>query len=254
MDLRGVYLIPLGVSTERAERGDPPIRAQDAADEIASLVKELPVGTPAEYKKIPRIWEIAIAAGRRNQAAELLRLLEQATPLNDQPLHDWQAVVIGGGVVNGLTQSGEWPRRRLDSILAHEPEVRSRFERALKLAAEKADDGRVKAGTRYDALRMLGADSWQNSGQQLVKYLGHDVGHELQMGAVSGLMDMEADQAAAAVITNFPHLHDGNKRLAIEGLLRSPERRRQLQKAIEDGQIPADELKPEERALLVEIR
>jgi putative heme-binding domain-containing protein len=250
MDLRGVYLVPVGVSTERAEQGDPPTRSSDASDEIAAIVEGLSVGTPAEYDRIPEIWEAAISAGRRNHAAELLRLLELATPKLDEPLHDWQAVVLGGGIVNGLTHAGAWPRQRLESILLHAPELRVRFERSLKLAAAMADDPRTSGGTRYDALRLLGVDSWQNSGQQLLSYLTADVDHELQMGAVSALLDMEAAEPAAAVIESFGGLTDSNKQLAIEGLMRSAERRRLLADAIESGKIPADAVADEQRSQL----
>jgi putative membrane-bound dehydrogenase-like protein len=252
MDLRGVYLVPRGANRARAVAGEAPTAGPDAAVKIAELLNGLAVGTPAEYERIPAIWEEAIAAGRRNNAEELVRVLDLSLPKEGEPLRDWQAVVIGGGVINGLTQSGQWPRRRLDSILADAPELQARFERSRKLASKMADDEQVRDGTRYDALRMLGVNSWETSGKQLVRYLAPKHGDELQMGAVSGLLDIEAPEAGAAVIEAFSGLGEENQRLAIEGLLRSPERRRQLADAIKDGQIPANVLTPEQHSRLAE--
>jgi len=73
----------------------------------------LAVDTPREYERIPDIWRPAIAAGKRNDAAELKRLLDLSLPKADEPLRHWQAVVIGGGIINGLSMEGVWPGRRI---------------------------------------------------------------------------------------------------------------------------------------------
>jgi putative membrane-bound dehydrogenase-like protein len=254
MDLRGVYLVPRGANRDRALAGEAPTNSPDAAVKIAELLKGLAVGTSAEYQRIPAIWEEAIAAGRRNIDRELVRVLDLSLPNDGEPLRDWQAVVIGGGVINGLSQQDKWPRARLTELLKPYPQLQSQWQRTVELSLAIADDEAVKNGTRYDALRILGADTWERGGLKLQEYLDKDVNEELQMGAVSGLMDMEAPEASAAVLARMSNLQEGNKRLAIEGLLRTPQRRRQLVDAIEAGQISAEELAPEQRARLTEIK
>src|SRR5262245_27190043 len=46
-----------------------------SGDLIAGMVDDLKAGTDEEYRRIPWIWRVAIAAGKRNEADELRRLL-----------------------------------------------------------------------------------------------------------------------------------------------------------------------------------
>ena len=132
---------------------------QDAATVITKLLDGLAVDTPKEYERIPDIWRPALAAGKRNDAAELKRLLDLSLPKADEPLRHWQAVVIGGGIINGLSMEGVWPERRIKELLKDDATMTKRWNRVLDLADKMADDEKVPAGTRYDALRILGADS-----------------------------------------------------------------------------------------------
>jgi hypothetical protein len=171
-------------------------------------------------------------------------------PKEEEPLADWQAVVLGGGVINGISQKGLWPKRRLAELLADQPELLARWNRTLELASAMADDEAVKTGTRYDALRILGADDYQKWGPQIVRYLAAGVDDELHMGAVSGLSDMESPEVAAALIEAFPRLNEENRKLAFDALLRTPERKAALQAAVKDGKIPEEQLSAEQAAEL----
>src|SRR5262249_17300940 len=73
-----------------------------AADLLAALTADLRPGTKEEYRRIPWIWRVAIAAGKRNDTGQLRRILDVALPKAGEPLHDWQAVVLGGGLSNGV--------------------------------------------------------------------------------------------------------------------------------------------------------
>jgi putative membrane-bound dehydrogenase-like protein len=246
MDLRGVYLTPVGAPADWAIAGAPPRNGQDAATAIAKLVSGLAVGTPQEYERIPNIWREAIAAGKRNQTGELLRVMNLSLPVDGQPLADWQAVVIGGGVINGLSQVGEWPAHRLEEVLSDFPLLREKWERTLFLAETMADDSKVKTGTRYDAIRILGAGSWAHFGEKLARRLATEQDAELQMGVISALCDMEAEPVCQPFITVLPHLSGENRELAIEALLRTPQRARMLLEAVNRGDVPKDLLSDEQ--------
>jgi hypothetical protein len=225
--------------------------SEDAAARIAKLVDGLAVGTPAEYERIPEIWRVAVEGGKRDNDDELRRMLELAVPKLDEPATHWQVVVCGGGIVHGLSQQGVWPRRRIAALLDGNSPLAQRCERMVNLAAEMADDESVRSGTRYDALRILGASEFDRFGKQLKKYLS-DEDAELQMGAISGLSDMESPEAAEAILASFEKYTDENRKLTIAALLRNEERRAILKKAIDDGQVPlsaltaeqADQIKP----------
>ena len=163
-----------------------------ATDLIVAMTEGLGTDRAEEYRRIPWIWRVALPVGRRNQTKELHRLLGIAVPQPGAPLADWQAVVIGGGLINGITQSGAWPGRQIEAILRDDPGLSRRWQNMLVLASTMADNTAVPTGTRYDALRLLGVDSWDHRGAQLVKYLGKGVDAELQQGAVSALADMPA--------------------------------------------------------------
>jgi hypothetical protein len=217
----------------------------EAAGAISNLLDGLAVGTPAEYERIPEIWRIAVAAGKRNNAEELRRLLELSVPKLDEPATHWQVVVCGGGVVNGLSLAGVWPRTRIADLIRDDPLLMQRCERMVELSSAIADDETVRSGTRYDALRILGADDFDRSGEQLKEYLTHDDA-ELQMGAISGLSDMESPAAAKSILSSFSHYNDENRKLAIDTMLRTDERRAMLRKAVDNGEVPAAVLSAEQ--------
>lgn len=226
-----------------------PTETPNAAKEILALLDGLPVGTPGEYERIPGIWQIAVAAGKRNNTAELVEVLDVSLPKGDEPLYDWQAVVVGGGVINGVSLAGEWPKERLAEFFKERPELKPRWERSVPLAVKMSHNKEVRDGARYDALRMLGATTYDIGGEHLLKYLKGE-NRELQQGAVSGLVDIDEDRAVKDLIEAFNSLEVRNKTFAFEGLLRSDARREKLNAAIESGKISADSLTEEQRAQL----
>jgi hypothetical protein len=211
---------------------------QFAAELIAEMTRDLPPGE-LEYERIPWIWRVAIAAGRRNDAAKLRQVLGVSLPRENEPLRDWQAVVIGGGIINGITQSGVWPRQRIVEVIGDDQPLKARYARALELASPMADDEKVPTGTRYDALRMLGVEPWAKRGGQLARYLGKDSHPELQMGAVSGLGDMNDPNATAALIAALPALTESNRKLAFQALARDEPRLAALRDAVTAGKVDA---------------
>jgi hypothetical protein len=218
----------------------------DAAAAISKLVEGIAVGTPAEYERIPDIWRHALEVGKRNEYEELKRVLELSVPELSKPAEHWQVVVVGGGIVNGLSMSGVWPRERINELIRDDEALTRRWQRLIELSAEMADDKAVRSGTRYDALRILGANEFEKSGAQLVKYL-KDKDGELQMGAVSGLSDMKSPAAAEAIVASFGQLNEHNRGLAIDALQRSDARMALLQRALDDGRIKSSALTREQQ-------
>ena len=217
---------------------------QFSAQLIVELTRDLKPGTPAEYQRIPWIWRVAILCGKRNDSAAVRRVLSVSLPEADQPLRDWQAVVIGGGIINGISQRGDWPAVRVDEVLGDDQALRRRWARSLDLASAMADDEKVPTGTRYDALRMLGAEPWEKRAEQLVRYLVAGTNPELQMGAVSGLADVDAPGATAALVGAVPALTDQNRELALDALLRTEARTGALLDAVAVGKVDAALLGP----------
>ena len=105
------------------------------ADQVLKiLVAKLPNGdTEEEYRCIPWIWKLSIEATRNEEKSPgmILKLLELSTPAIDEPLRDWQAVVIGGAVINGLSLNGLWPEVELKRILQNDLQTKLRFDSAL---------------------------------------------------------------------------------------------------------------------------
>jgi hypothetical protein len=207
-----------------------------AADLIVEITKDLNPGE-LEYERIPWIWRVSVAAGRRNDADEIRRILKASLPRDGEPLRDWQAVVIGGGVINGISEQGVRPKPRIEEVIGNDAALVARWQRALDLSSAMADEERVPKGTRYDALRMLGVAAWEKRGDQVVRYLAKEVNAELQMGAVSGLVDMDAPEATQALINALPGLTDRNRDLALDGLLRDDARTAALLNALEENRV-----------------
>lgn len=223
-----------------------------AGEIVRGLVSDLAVGTPEEYKRIPLIWRVSIAAGKRNEAGELKSLLDVSLPKMDESLRHWQAVVIGGGIINGISLAGPWPGDRLASLQLSK-DLKARLKRSIDLASTMADDEKVPHGTRYDALRMLGIDTWERRGAQLSRYLGKGVNGELQQGAVSGLADVKSKNVGPAFVQNFDHFTPGNRKFALDALFRDESRLGAVLDLIELGKVEASSLGSERTTQLLAV-
>jgi len=244
--MTNVKLIALRVLMFLAVFGSSGFAAGQGSDEkIRALVTTI-TSQESEYEVIPRIWEIALADGKTNDAERIKKLLELAIPQGNAELRHWQAVVLGGSIINGLSQSGIWPRVRLAELMKGDKQMQSRWRRTLELAVKMADDERVPAGTRYDALRILGADPFESGRKQFEKYIAKGAHGELQMGAVSGLSDIDEPAATELLLSNLEGLTDANRPLAIAALIRTDERACALVDRINGGKLPSDVLTPKQ--------
>ena len=72
------------------------------------------------------------------------------------------------------------------------------------------------------------------------------IDRQLQMGAVSGLADIESPQVAPLLIDGLVFLDERNRKLAIEGLLRTEGRRVALEQAMakDKNLVRSGELEP----------
>jgi hypothetical protein len=238
--------------TEQKRRALVQEHLDQGVEIVRALTRDLQPGTPEEYERIPWIFRTSIGVSRRNNAGEIRRLLELSLPEEGKPLRDWQAVVVGGGVINGLSEEGIWPGRRVAEILAGYSQLWARWRRALKQAAAMSGNTDVPLPTRYDALRMIAMQPWHESGERLAKHL-EDSEETLQMGAVSGLADMLSPQVAKALLSAWNQYTEGSRALAFEALLRTPSRTAALLEAITTGQVAPSELSAEQTRQLRDL-
>lgn len=226
-----------------------------SAELIAALADGLDAADEAEeYRRIPWIWRVAIAAGKRNDADEMRRILEVSLPADgpEAKLKDWQSVVIGGGLINGVSMTGPMPGARFEEVVGDDPSLKARWERSIALASKMADDEQVRTGTRYDALRMLGVAPWDEHGEQLVRYLAEGIDPELHQGAVCALADVPASEVVPALVECLGRLTPGNKAFATAALIRDADRREAVVDALEAGRLQPEDLGEEARAALID--
>jgi putative membrane-bound dehydrogenase-like protein len=282
MDLRGVHLVAAGKMPVLAQAAaaidaDPAMIARviledsrpaaereklirdhlgQAAELVAAMAAELPVPADEkeEYRRIPWIWRVAIAAGKKNETESLRKLLAASLPKVGEPLRDWQAVVVGGGIINGISQQGVWPGERMQELLNGETDLVKRWQQTLSLAATMADNEKVKTGTRYDALRIIPLAGWKSAGGQLTKYLQKGIDDELHMGAISGISDVDAPEVAGLLAAAYAHFNPGNRSLAIDALLRTEARAAVLVEALENEQIKPGDFKEAQSKKLREVK
>jgi hypothetical protein len=274
--LRTIYLVPVGTQpntptqpapkspAELAKlilRDDQPMPVREglvkeavpqAPEVICAMAADLPANdAKEEYRRIPWIWRVAIAASRRDDAKLLIGLIQLSLPQKGRPMRDWQAVVLGGGVINGLSLEGKWPGRRLRELLGDNADLKQRWDETLKLSHAMADNQKVPDGTRYDALRILALDDWKRAEPRLAQHLAKSAKAELQQGSVSGLVDVEDPAAAALLLKSLPDLTPGNRNFALGGMLRTPSRAIALVEAIEAGTVKLEWLEKDHREALV---
>ncbi len=199
----------------------PPALSTPSVKAIDELLAGVKIGTDDEYRVIPQVFAQAIAAGKRNNDAELIALLDYALPKEQEPLRDWQAVAIGGGVINGLSQAGAWPAQTIAAMILDDAALSARWQRSLTLAAAMADNDAVRSGTRYDALRMVAMLPWDRSREQLPRYLSSGKEGDLVQGAVSGLADVPHIEAISQLLAATPKVSADMRALAIQGAART---------------------------------
>jgi hypothetical protein len=202
-------------------------------------------GTPEELRRIPMIWRVAVAAAKRNDVRELGEVLDVSLPGKAEGLREWQAVVIGGGVINGVGLVGARPDERVAEVMKERPELGERWERAVAESFAMADDEKVIPGTRYDALRMVALAEWKKARPVLERYLGH-ANAELQQGAVSGLSDVRDDEAPRMLLDRIDELTESNRALAVEALVRDGGRYSMAKEGLRLGVLNREEIKAAE--------
>lgn len=213
---------------------------------IAALADGLPADSKEEYRRIPWIWRVAFLSGQRNRIEDLKKILDVSLPAEGAPLADWQAVVIGGGLINGISKLKEWPGARLTEVIGEDPGLKARWASAMKQAIVMVDNPKVPNGTRYDAIRFLGTLSWDQASGQLVRYLAKGIDAELQMGAISACNDIKSPAASQALLSGVGHYSKQNLTMALDALTRLPERMDPLLDAIADGRIQREQLSEEQ--------
>jgi len=213
-----------------------------AGEIIPLMAAGLPeqAGSKEEYRRIPWIWRLAIAAGKSGNNDLIKSVLAASLPQDGQPLQHWQAVVIGGGLINGIGLAGQWPLQELSAIVGDDKSLSRLWLRSLELSTAMADDDNVPTGTRYDALRMVAMRKEPEALAQLERYLQKDVHAELQMGAVSGLSDVPDIKVAALLIKACEYLSGTNRKLAIKALTRDEPRCLAVLEAVSKKRIVAD--------------
>ncbi len=221
---------------------------QDADYVILAMLRQLRPDN--EYELIPWIWRVSIAAGKQADPAMIHRVLDIAMPATEEKLRDWQAVVIGGGIINGLSIQHHSPKAFLAAITSVTPELAQRWQHTLDESVAMTSNESVPVGTRYDALRIIALLPEQACIPILSKFLTKSSDAELQMGSVSGLVDVAGSGSSQMLIDTMADLHPNNRELALEGLLRTNPRRAQLLEGVLGGKIQPQWISPERRATL----
>ena len=224
----------------------------ESINRVSDLLADVKIGSQQELEKIPAIWSVAIEAGRRNNADELRDMLNLALPRKDEPLSLWQAVAIGGGIVNGLSEATNRPNERIVELLSDRAKLAERWNRALELAARMADNDAVIPGFRYDALRMVALRPWDIARQQLTVYLAENANHDLQQGAISGLADIPNAEAAALLVAALRYLDPGQRDLALKGIVRTSDGAKHLLATIASQSLGASLVNDDLRKKLID--
>jgi len=123
---------------------------------------------------------------------------------------------------------------------------------AIKQSFAMADNEKVPMGTRYDALRMIALADRDEAIKALSKYIGKGVNAELQMGAVSGLVDVHSPKSVDVLLQSLPDLTKENRSLAIDGLMRTPGRAKGLLNALKNGDAKMEWMSEAQRKALRE--
>ena len=186
---------------------------------LKALTADLPRETSKEeYRRIPWIWRVTVAAGKRNQVEEMAPIVLFCIPAEKQPLRDWQAVVLGGGIINGIGLVGGWPDEQIREIIGRGREQRKRWRQVLNLAGKMADDEKVFKGTPTTPCESS-ASIPGTTAVRCCRYLLKGTDDELQQGAIGGLGTMRSPSVAAGNPFRLRPLQRGEWGFALDALL-----------------------------------
>lgn len=218
-----------------AERGAP----ERPARIVRAMAQGLPEpsGSAEEYGRIPAIWRLAVAVGRAADR-DTIRALVAASLPEGRPLAHWQAVVLGGGIVNGAGLAGHSPGGVVEEAIGGDAALVERWRAALEDAVRLADDPTVPDGTRYDALRMVALAPPERALPILERVLERGASDELVQGAVCGLVDVDHVDATRALLAAVPRVDGANLDFALRGLARDEGRALALLAAFHAGRVP----------------
>ncbi len=208
-----------------------------ASEILTELIRDLESETREETKRIPWIFRVTVAAGERNTDSELLEILEISLPKPGEKLLNWQTVVLGGGIVNGISRQGIWPKSRIHDILQADHILSERWKYAIEKSYQIAANPEVPNPWRYDALRILAMDSPEKSIPELQSYLDPDLDDHLHMGAISGLSDIQSPEVTGLLLSGLPHFSDRNRNLVLKAMLRTDLRIAVLFKKISSNEL-----------------
>lgn len=202
-----------------------------------------------QYRRIPWIWRLAINATKQQRIEVQRDLLLLSLPAADQPLTDWQAVVLGGGLINGLSQLGTSPADRIAELLRaseSDKDSQQRWKRTLELATKMAADADTPSGTRYDALRILGAGDWDSHEKTISRYLVPGTDEELQMGAANAAADLSSPEATKTLLKALAGLSEDNRNLALSVLVSREPQRDRVRLALQSHELTKEWLTAEQ--------
>jgi hypothetical protein len=195
-----------------------------------------------QVRWIPTIWMLTNRACKSGDQDLAMRILDEALPRIDGTIDDWRVVVLGGGVVGGLSDSITWPRPVIENWMESDAQRIARWQRVLMFSIEKAADEKTSTGTRYDALRLVGMLPEEQVFSVLDPYWNGDVHEELRMGAISAASDIDSPQSVPLLSTAAKNESGHLRSLAIDGLLRTQAGRKSLVEELRMGNLPADAL------------
>ena len=93
-------------------------------------------------------------------------------------------------------------------------------------------------------------EGWDKRGAQLLRYLKPGTPDELQMGTVSGLVDIQSNHVAEHLIRHLPRLSKRNRQLALQGLIRTESRSLALLNAMKAKRVPLTLIDKQRKQLL----
>ena len=196
-----------------------------AVDVLTILVTSVKSASGEQTDKlVDTMWRIALLIGQQNNAGQVLRVLDVVLPQSADAIADWQIVVMGSGIIEGISKQTDWPKRRIDEILKEDKLLLKNWKKCLQKAGRKASDASNSTRIRYDALRIVAFDRWDNVEPLLREFTAKRANKELQTAAVKALAIIEDIESAKLLISEIKSLKPRDQKLAIDALVKTSER------------------------------
>ncbi len=200
--------------------------------------------------RLALLQELAALVGGRRDPEEVGDVLATVAALPGEGAIHWRMAGLNG-LADGMGRRGTQLAVFLQTLPESKKAVITQATALLTGAAEVAADRKRELPERLSAIGLLAHAPWKTAAATLPALLADEPAQEIRLAAVRALAAHPREEVPAILVKSWRSYTPAVRREVMEALLRQPDRALAFLKAIEAGQIRANDVDPQRSRQLV---